>query len=126
MSSRRPQSAKQNRSTGEPTPDRLFEAALTILKNNKTCAASKSLQVGRGGTVLRTAPRRARDLAKRHEAQGASGDARHEVLCPDIRNGRPYEEFQKIDLMLSHLFSQKLGLTLGRLDVRFCSGKSAV
>jgi hypothetical protein len=33
----------------------------------------KKRAVGRGGPVLRTAPRRARDLAKRGEAQGGRG-----------------------------------------------------
>ncbi len=35
-SSPRPQSAKQNRTAGELTPDRFMEAALTIMKNNKS------------------------------------------------------------------------------------------
>jgi len=73
MSSPRPQIAQQNRTAGEPASDRFLEAApIKPMKIKQALAASKDLRMGRGGTVLRTAPRRGRDLAKRGEAQGGS------------------------------------------------------
>ena len=46
--------------------------SLQIAKQNRSAGAARS---GRGGAVLRTAPRRAHDLAKRGEAQGGRGRA---------------------------------------------------
>lgn len=51
--------------------------------------------MGRGKTGLCPAPRRGRGLAKRGEAQGASVDTRHEVLCPDMRNSGPNQKLKK-------------------------------
>ena len=69
-SSPRPQIAKQNRTAGEPAPRDLLCSRWGIKLNPRKfggCVGG-SKRVGRGGTGLRPAPRRGRDLAKRGEA----------------------------------------------------------
>ena len=77
-SSPRPQIAQQNRTAGEPE--------------------------GRGGIVLRTPPRRGRDLAKRGEAQGARGQGN---TCPDFYiiqhlYSSSYPDFYITQLMITY------------------------